>query len=91
VVRYADEWMPIVERIPDLESRLAELQELAAEAGREPIPFTAFALAPNAEAVERAAGLGAHRCIFMLPAAPAETALPLLDKQAQLIEQYADA
>ncbi len=90
-VRYADEWMPITERIPDLEGSLAQLAELASEAGRDPIPFTAFAIAPNEEAVERVANLGAHRAIFMLPALPEETATPLLDKQAALVEQFADA
>ena len=91
VVRYADEWMPITERIADLEGRLDELKDRAAEAEREPIPFTAFALAPNEEAVERMAGLGATRCIFMLPALPEAEVLPLLDKQAALVEQFADA
>ncbi|MDA0352864.1 MAG: LLM class F420-dependent oxidoreductase [Chloroflexi bacterium] len=91
VVRYADEWMPITERIPDLKARLAELKELASEAEREPIPFSAFALAPNEEAVERMAALGATRCIFMLPALPEAELLPLLDKQAKLVEQFADA
>jgi probable F420-dependent oxidoreductase len=90
-VRYADEWMPIAERIPDLEGSLSQLAELADEAGRDPIPFTAFATAPNEEAVERMANLGAQRCIFMLPAVPEVAAIPLLDKQASLIEQFAEA
>lgn len=90
-VRYADEWMPISGRIDDLTARLEELQRLAEEAGREPIPFSAFGVAPNAEAIEQMAGLGAHRCILNLPPAPAEEVLPLLDRQAALVEQFADA
>ena len=90
-VRYADEWMPIAGRIDDLSARLEELRGLAEEAGRDPIPFTAFGVAPNAEAVEQMVSLGANRCILSLPAAPAEEVLPLLDRQASLVEQFADA
>jgi probable F420-dependent oxidoreductase len=90
-VRYADEWMPIAGRIDDLSARLEELRGLAEEAGRDPIPFTAFGVAPNAEAVEQMASLGANRCILSLPAGPAEEVLPLLDRQASLVEQFADA
>lgn len=90
-VRYADEWIPIAGRIDDLGARLEKLQGLAAEAGRDPIPFTGFGVAPNAEAIEQMAGLGAHRVVLMVPAAPAEEVLPLLDRQANLVEQFADA
>ena len=90
-VRYADEWMPIAGRIDDLSGRVEELQGLAEEAGRAPIPVTAFGVAPNAEAVEEMASVGAHRVIFNLPAAPAEEVLPLLDRQAALVEQFPDA
>tara|TARA_Y100000588_G_scaffold382626_1_gene470463 strand:- start:2266 stop:3108 length:843 start_codon:yes stop_codon:yes gene_type:complete len=90
-VRYADEWMPIVGRMNNFDTRLKELEQLAEQAGRDPIPFTAFGTQPNEEAIEQMAGLGATRCIFMLPAAPSEEVLPLLDRQAKLIEQFSDA
>jgi len=90
-VRYADEWMPIARRIEDLGGRLEELQRLAAEAGRDPIPFTGYGIEPNEEAVEQMIKLGATRCILNLPAAGADEVLPLLDKQAKLVEQFADA
>jgi probable F420-dependent oxidoreductase len=89
-VRYADEWMPIARRIPDLSDRLDELKELAAAAGRDPIPFTGYGIEPNAEAVEQMLGLGATRCILNLPAVPEAAAIPLLDKQAGLVEQFAN-
>ncbi len=90
-VRYADEWMPISRRIEDLSESLGKLERLAAEAGRDPIPFTAYGIPVNEEAVEQMAGLGASRCIFALAAATEAEALPQLDRQARLVEQFAGA
>jgi probable F420-dependent oxidoreductase len=88
-VAYADEWTPILGRgAGDFGDRVQELQRLAAEAGRDPIPVSAFGTPPNVEAVERMAGLGVDRCIFPVPSAPAEEVLPLLDKQAAVIEAF---
>ena len=43
VVRYGDEWMPILRRDTDhFRGRIAELNELAAQAGRAPIPVGLF-------------------------------------------------
>ena len=59
VVRYGDGWMPnrgeVVERIP-------ELQRMATEAGREPIPVTYYPRA-TAEEIERLAKVGIDRPI----------------------------
>ncbi len=87
-VAYGDEWMPIVGRAANFGDRIEELQRLAEEAGRDPIPVTSFGTPPNLEAVEEMASLGVHRCIFGLPAAPAEEVLPLLDRQASIIEAF---
>ena len=86
-VSYADGWMPIGGRT-NLEERIAELNRLAREAGRDPIPVSVFGAPPNAEAVEQFAEWGVERCIFPLPPAPADEVLPLLDKQAELIKQF---
>ena len=86
-VSYADGWMPIGGRT-NLEERIAELNRLAREAGRDPIPVTVFGAPSNAESVEQFAGWGVERCIFSLPSAPADEVLPLLDEHAKLIEQF---
>ena len=87
-VAYGDEWMPIVGRSENFGDRVEELQRLAEEAGRDPIPVATFGTPPNLEAVEEMASLGVHRCIFGLPAAPADVVLPLLDRQASIIEAF---
>jgi probable F420-dependent oxidoreductase len=88
VVRYADGWMPNGINPKTFPQRIQQLNELAEEAGRGPIPVTMFGAPPQAEAVEHFAELGVERCILPLPPAPAEDVMPLLDAQARLIEQF---
>jgi probable F420-dependent oxidoreductase len=88
VVRYGDEWMPVARRA-DFQSRIDELNHLAAEAGREKIPVTIFGAPARPEAVEQYAKAGAHRVIFPLPPAPAAEVLPLLKARADLARQFA--
>ncbi|MDP6606907.1 MAG: LLM class F420-dependent oxidoreductase [Dehalococcoidia bacterium] len=88
VVRYADGWMPNGINPKTFPQRIQQLNELAEEAGRGPIPVTMFGTPPQAEAVEHFAEVGVERCILPLPPAPAEEVMPLLDAQARLIEQF---
>jgi probable F420-dependent oxidoreductase len=91
VVAYADGWMPVAARgaVP-LAEKIAELQQLAARAGRPPIPVTIFRAAPRTEALRRYVALGVERCVFWLPAEPAERVLPLLDEYAEVARAYVD-
>ena len=61
---------------------------MAAAAGRDPIPVTNFGTAPNREAIGELIELGIHRAVMRLPSAPADVVLPLLDRQAELIEAF---
>jgi probable F420-dependent oxidoreductase len=70
VVAFGDEWMP--NRASGLPERIARLQELAAGAGRDPIPVTLSGGRPDPELIERGEAAGAHRCTFYI--APAEAA-----------------
>ena len=87
VVRYGDEWMPIFGR-SDALSRIPELQELAAEAGRDPIPVTSFGAPANAEAIDELAEAGVHRAILPVPPAGEEQVIAVLDRYASFIEEY---
>jgi probable F420-dependent oxidoreductase len=86
VVEYGDGWIPIPGRgqVP-LGEGTAELQRLAAERGRDPIPVTVFGARPEAEVVEHYAASGVDRCAFWVPPAPADKVLPLLDSYADLV------
>jgi probable F420-dependent oxidoreductase len=87
VVRYADGWMPnrgdVLERIP-------ELQRLAKDGGREPIPVTYYPKA-SAEDIERSARAGVERLIWYVPAEGRDAALARLDELGTLIRPYLKA
>ena len=87
VVRYGDEWMPIAGR-GDALSRIPELQELAAEAGRDPIPVSVFGAPANAEAIDELAEAGVSRAILSLPPAGEEQVISILDRYASFVEEY---
>ncbi len=90
VVAYGDGWLPNRMRSPEvLKERIDELQRLAAEAGRAPIPVSLFGVAPDPGAVEAVMKIGVERAIFPLPPRPAEEVIPLLDRQAKVMEQFA--
>ncbi|MDW8009846.1 MAG: LLM class F420-dependent oxidoreductase [Chloroflexota bacterium] len=90
-VEYGDGWMPIYAREHDLGARIRELQQLAAERGRGPIPVTVLGVPPRPEALEECARLGVERCIFWLRPAPADETLPYLDQLASLAREFAAA
>ena len=84
VVRFADGWMPnrgdFLERIPDL-------QRLAQEAGRAPIPVTAY-VKPTPQEIERCIQAGVERVIFYLPSDGREAALDRLERLTKLTAPY---
>jgi probable F420-dependent oxidoreductase len=90
VVEYGDEWMPIPGRgeLP-LPERIAELNRLAAEAGRGPIPVSIYGTLPQPDVIQGYAEAGVERCIFWLPSTKAQEALPFLDRWAGLAKSFA--
>lgn len=89
VVRYGDGWIPIGGRTrTDFSDRIAELNQLAAEAGRGPIPVTIFGSPMDPDVIEKHIAVGVDRIVFQLPSKPADTILPLLERQAQLAQQF---
>jgi probable F420-dependent oxidoreductase len=91
VLDYADGWMPIYGRERDLAGRIQELQRLAQERGRGPVPVTALGVPARPEAVEECARLGVERCLFWLRPAPAEKTIPYLEQLASLAREFAAA
>jgi len=84
VVRYADGWMP---NRGDVFERLPELQRVAKDAGREPIPVTYYPKA-SSEEIERCAKAGLDRLIWYVPADGRDAALRKLEELASLIRPY---
>ena len=90
VVEYGDGWMPILGRDQaPLSERIAELNRLAAEAGRGDIPVSVYGAPTRPEVIEHYAEIGVERCVFFLPPAPAAEVLPLLDRHAELAKSFA--
>jgi len=92
VIDYGDAWMPIPMRgeVP-LGERVRQLNELAAEAGRRPIPVTVYGTLPREEVIAHYAESGIDRCVFGLPPVPEAEAIPRLDRYAEMAGSFAKA
>ena len=84
VVDYCDGWFPISVRAGDLVAELGALRALAESKGRDPrsIAVSVYGAPAHPEELARLAAAGVERVVFLAPAAPAETVLPLLDRYA---------
>jgi probable F420-dependent oxidoreductase len=86
VVRYADGWMP---NRGDFLGRIPELQRMAEEAGRGPIPVSSYgSLRAGAADIERYRAAGLERVIWYVPASGRDDALRALEQVAELIQPY---
>jgi probable F420-dependent oxidoreductase len=83
VVAFGDEWMP--NRVSGLTERVEQLNRLAEDAGRNPIPVTLSGAKPDRELIESADGAGIHRCTFYIePTDAGETERQLDELSSQL-------
>lgn len=90
IIEYGDEWMPIPGRgQTPLDQKMVELNRLAAEAGRGPIPVTLFGVRPDPATIDRYQQMGVNRLIFGLPSADADRVLPLLERCAEATKSIA--
>ena len=86
VIEYGDEWMPIAGRgSDDLSARIEELQRMARDAGRGPIPVSLFGARPQPEAIEKYEQAGVSRCILPMPSVLRDEAISRLKHYAGLI------
>src|SRR5947199_2379773 len=84
VVAFGDEWMP--NRVSGLTERIAQLQRMAEEAGRDPIPVTLSGARPERELIERGEQAGVHRCAFYIQPGDAGETERQLDELAARLE-----
>ena len=88
VVRYGDEWMPLRPGDASYAGDIKKLNDMAGEAGRDPIPATLFFAPPDPAGLERYREEGFHRMIFYLPALGADKLLPKMDVLAELVRNF---
>jgi probable F420-dependent oxidoreductase len=89
VVAFGDEWMPNFWRVADLPARIIELQKKAADAGRSPIPVTAYAAPNDAAKLGALEEAGVGRAVLIVPAGSKDDTLRLLDGFAATAAQLA--
>jgi probable F420-dependent oxidoreductase len=82
VVDYGDEWLPLHFDPLKLQARIAELQQLAEEAERGPIPVTLWHITAEPAPPETYSQAGLHRVLFQLPTVARDEALAWLDTLA---------
>jgi alkanesulfonate monooxygenase SsuD/methylene tetrahydromethanopterin reductase-like flavin-dependent oxidoreductase (luciferase family) len=87
-IRYGDGWMPIGGRDGDIAERLPHFREMAREAGRDPerIEVSVFAAESKQAALARHRDAGISRVVLVLPPAPRDEILPILDSYASLMD-----
>ena len=86
VVALADAWMPNwgLQTNDELIDRIAELQRLASEAGRDPIPVTVYAARSKPEVLEPLAEAGVERVVLWIPPATRDEVAPRLERFGDL-------
>jgi len=85
-VRYADGWMP---NRGDWLDRIAELQRMAADAGRAPIPVTTYGGRDDDPAdIERLGAAGIERMIWYVPPDGRDAALRRLEQVTELVRPF---
>jgi probable F420-dependent oxidoreductase len=85
VLEFCDGWMPVAGRMANLADKITALQKRAKEAGRGPIPVTAFMPKPDRAVLDPLEAAGVERVVLGVPSEPAEKVLPLLDRYATLM------
>jgi alkanesulfonate monooxygenase SsuD/methylene tetrahydromethanopterin reductase-like flavin-dependent oxidoreductase (luciferase family) len=86
---YCEEWMPHPDRTDQpLAGRIADVNRRAAEAGRGPIPVTAFGGPAEAQAIADCQAAGAEGYIVRFPSAQSDEILPLIEQYAEVARSF---
>ena len=89
IIEYGDVWMPIEGRFP-VDDKWVELQQAAADAGRDPatLGLGVFGAKPDAEHLAHLRDLGASFVALGLPPLDRDAALAAMDRYAPLVAQF---
>jgi probable F420-dependent oxidoreductase len=85
VLEFCDGWMPIAGRMGNPIEKIGVLQKRAKDAGRGPIPVTAFMPKPDRAVLDRLEAAGVERVVLGLPSETSDKVLPLLDGYTKLM------
>jgi probable F420-dependent oxidoreductase len=85
VIEFCDGWMPIAGRMGNVVEKIATLQKRAKEAGRGPIPVTAFMPKPDRAVLDPLEAAGVERVVLGVPSETSDKVLPLLDGYTKLL------
>jgi probable F420-dependent oxidoreductase len=87
VIEFCDGWLPLGYRPINMGQKIADLKQRAEKAGRDSksLSITVFGATPQQATLDELAKAGVQRAVFMLPAAPRDTVLPVMDKYTALI------
>jgi probable F420-dependent oxidoreductase len=85
IAEYAQGWIPIGGA--GLSEAIPRLREAVEQAGRDPseLEVVPFGSIPDPGKLDHFERIGVTECVFMLPSAPGDVVLPLLDKQSALV------
>jgi probable F420-dependent oxidoreductase len=91
VVAFADGWMPNwgLQTNEQLIERVRELERMAADAGRDPIPVSVYAARSKPEVLEPLAEAGIERAVLWIPPVPRDELEPRIERLAGLIPRLA--
>jgi probable F420-dependent oxidoreductase len=85
VLDYGDGWIALYYADPDgMGAAVRQLQELAADRGRGPVPVTVSGVRPSRQAVAGLEEMGVERVLFDLPAGSPDESLDRLDEYVKL-------
>jgi probable F420-dependent oxidoreductase len=88
-LRYGDGWMPHSRRpaYDDVGDLLPQFRQMAADAGRDPVPVTVWDAREDYDALRRYRDLGVVRVAVSVDSEQAEKILPVLDRWAELMRR----
>lgn len=87
VIRYGDEWMPLC-RKESYREDIIRLGDMAAQAGRDPIPTSLFMAPPDMSRLEKYREEGFIRFIFYLQPQPFDKLLARLDDLSEIVRKF---
>lgn len=88
VIEFGDGWLPNTRDVDSLDPRIADLRRRAAEAGRPRPSVTYYGAGRGDATLERLAGAGVDRCLFVLPSTPAEENVARIEQFAEVAARH---